>query len=97
MKNNFSEIIKRYRTIFLRRNTFFNTLKFRYYVWLRYNSLQDPTINKILFQVEDAPEDGYTAKALGYSIYTEANTWDEQKISIQDALSCHFEESKKTK
>jgi hypothetical protein len=52
---------------------------------------------EILFLVEDAPESGFTAKALGYSIYTEADTWDELKLAIQDALECHFEEGTKPK
>ena len=48
---------------------------------------------EIVFLVEEAPEGGYTARALGYSIYTEADTWEELKPAIQDALSCHFEEN----
>lgn len=50
---------------------------------------------EIVFIVEEAPEGGYTARALGYSIYTEADTWDELKAAVQDALACHFEEDQK--
>jgi hypothetical protein len=50
---------------------------------------------EILFLVEDAPEGGYTAKALGYSIFTEADTWEDLKLAIQDALECHFEDDSK--
>jgi hypothetical protein len=50
---------------------------------------------EIVFLVEEAPEGGFTAKALGYSIYTEADTWNELKAAIQDALTCHFEEGQK--
>jgi hypothetical protein len=50
---------------------------------------------EIVFVVEEAPEGGFTARALGYSIYTEADTWDELKVSIQDAIACHFEEDQK--
>jgi len=49
----------------------------------------------IYFLVEEAPEGGYIAKALGYSIFTEADTWDELKSAIQDALTSHFEEGQK--
>jgi len=42
--------------------------------------------------VEEAPEGGYVAQALGHSIFTEADTWDELKEAIQDAVRCHFEE-----
>jgi len=48
-------------------------------------------MSEIVFIVEEAPEGGYTAHSLGYSIYTEADTWDQLKPSIQDALVCHFE------
>lgn len=47
---------------------------------------------EIVFIIEEAPEGGYTARALGFSIYTEADTWDELKPAIQDALSCHIDE-----
>jgi hypothetical protein len=32
---------------------------------------------------------------LGYSIYTEGDTWDKLKLAIQDALACHFEDEQK--
>jgi hypothetical protein len=48
-------------------------------------------MSEIVFIVEDAPEGGYTARALGYSIYTEADTWADLKLAIQDALACHFD------
>lgn len=47
--------------------------------------------NEIIFMVDEAPEGGYTSYALGYSIYTEADTWDELKENVQDAVRCHFE------
>jgi hypothetical protein len=52
-------------------------------------------MKEILFLVEEAPEGGYTARALGYSIYTEADTWNELKLAIQDAVSCHFDEEQR--
>ncbi|MEA3344689.1 MAG: 2-oxoisovalerate dehydrogenase [Chloroflexota bacterium] len=48
-----------------------------------------------IFLIEDAPEGGYTAQALGYSIFTEANTWEELKQAIQDAVQCHFDEEER--
>lgn len=47
---------------------------------------------EVLFLVEDAAEGGYTARALGYSIFTEADSWEELKESIRDAVQCHFDE-----
>ena len=48
---------------------------------------------EIIFLVEESPEGGYEAKALGFSIYTEAETLDELRNNIRDAVQCHFEES----
>ena len=48
---------------------------------------------EIIFLVEDAPEGGYTAQALGSSIFTEADTWEELKQSVRDAVQCHFDEA----
>lgn len=50
---------------------------------------------EVFFIVEGAPEGGYTARALGHSIYTEADTWEELRTAIQDAVQCHFEEGEK--
>ncbi len=35
---------------------------------------------------------GYVARALGDSIFTEADPWDELKQSIRDTVQCHFDE-----
>ncbi len=47
---------------------------------------------EILFLVEDADEGGHIARALGHSIFTEADSWDELKAAIRDAVQCHFDE-----
>jgi predicted RNase H-like HicB family nuclease len=49
-------------------------------------------MSEIIFVVENSDEGGYTAKSLGYSIYTEAETLDELKENIKDAVKCHFDE-----
>ena len=46
---------------------------------------------EIIFSVEESPEGGYEARALGFSIYTQADTLDELKSMVQDAVRCHFE------
>ena len=48
--------------------------------------------SEIIFAVEESPEGGYEARALGYSIYTQAETLEELKAMIQDAVRCHFDE-----
>ena len=50
-------------------------------------------MTEIVFVVEQAPEGGYTARALGESIFTEADTEAELRIAVQDAVQCHFDES----
>lgn len=45
---------------------------------------------ELIFLIEEAPEGGYLAQALGHSIYTEADTWEELKNAVQDAVACHF-------
>jgi len=52
-------------------------------------------LNEIFFMVEEALEGGFTAQALGHSIFTEADTWDQLKDAIQDAVRCHFEDDKR--
>ncbi|MBS0556645.1 MAG: 2-oxoisovalerate dehydrogenase [Proteobacteria bacterium] len=49
-------------------------------------------MNEIIFQVEEAPEGGYTAHALGPAIFTEAETLDELRSMVRDAVRCHFDE-----
>jgi hypothetical protein len=49
-------------------------------------------MNEIIFEVADAPEGGYTARALGASIFTEADTLPELREAVRDAVRCHFEE-----
>ena len=47
---------------------------------------------ELLFLVEDAVEGGYVARTLGCSIFTEADSWEDLKRAIRDAVECHFEE-----
>lgn len=46
---------------------------------------------EIIFLVEEAPEGGYQARALGHSIFTEADTFEELKAMALDAVNCHFD------
>lgn len=49
-------------------------------------------INELIFVVEDAPEGGFIARALGEAIFTEADTLEDLREQIRDAVKCHFEE-----
>ena len=48
-------------------------------------------MTELIFLVEEAPEGGYTARALGQSIFSEADSLDALKHEIVDAVHCHFE------
>lgn len=50
-------------------------------------------MNEIIFLIDEAPEGGYTARAMGYSIFTEADSLPELHENIRDAVRCHFEEA----
>ncbi|POZ89682.1 2-oxoisovalerate dehydrogenase [Petrotoga halophila] len=48
-------------------------------------------VKEIIFIVEEDPEGGYNARALGESIFTEGTSLDELKENIKDAIKCHFD------
>nr|WP_319539623.1 hypothetical protein [uncultured Methanospirillum sp.] len=45
---------------------------------------------EILFLVEEADEGGYIARSLAYPIYTQADSLDELREMVRDAVLCHF-------
>ena len=47
-------------------------------------------MTKITFLVEEDPEGGYTARALGESIFTQADDMDALREMVRDAVRCHF-------
>jgi hypothetical protein len=47
---------------------------------------------ELIFEVRDAEEGGYVARALGYSIFTEADTWEGLRTNVLEATSLHFED-----
>lgn len=49
-------------------------------------------MNEILFVVEEAPEGGYLARALGVSIFTEADDLESLHERIRDAVRCHYDD-----
>ncbi|MCC7421709.1 MAG: hypothetical protein IT428_15620 [Planctomycetaceae bacterium] len=48
-------------------------------------------MTEILFLVKEADEGGYIARAIGASIFTEADTLDELRANVRDAVDCHFD------
>ena len=47
-------------------------------------------MDELIFLVENAPEGGYTARALGESIFTEAEDLSGLREQVRDAVRCHF-------
>ena len=45
---------------------------------------------EIIFEVTEAVEGGYDARALGYSIFTQGEDWADLKEMVRDAVLCHF-------
>jgi len=54
-------------------------------------------MNELIFMVEEGPEGGFVARALGESIFTETDTIAELPGKVRDAVRCHFEEGKAPK
>lgn len=48
-------------------------------------------MSELIFMVEDSPDGGYSARAIGESIFTEGDTLDELKAMVLDAVRCHFD------
>ncbi len=48
---------------------------------------------EIVFLIEESIDGGLEARALGYSIFTEGETYEEVKRNIREAVKCHFEEN----
>jgi hypothetical protein len=53
--------------------------------------LRGARMNEIIFLVEESPEGGLTARALGESIFAEAETREQLQDMVRDAVRCHFD------
>ena len=47
---------------------------------------------ELIFEVRNVEEGGYCARALGHAIFTQAETWEELRTNVLEALSLHFED-----
>ena len=47
---------------------------------------------EIIFLVESDPDGGFVASALGHAIVTQAESEDELREMVRDAVRCHFDE-----
>ena len=48
---------------------------------------------ELIFEIRDAEEGGYNARALGQAIFTQGDTWDELRANVLEAVSLHFEDA----
>ena len=46
---------------------------------------------ELIFEVRDAEEGGFYARALGHGIFTEADSWDELRANVLETVSLHVE------
>jgi hypothetical protein len=49
------------------------------------------TQTEIIFSVQESPEGGYEARALGHPIFTQAETMEELRDGVRDAVRCQFD------
>ena len=61
------------------------------------SQLEPSPTTEMLFIVEEAAEGGYTARAVGASIFTEADALEQLREAVRDAVRCHFEEADRPK
>jgi predicted RNase H-like HicB family nuclease len=48
---------------------------------------------ELTFVVEEAAEGGYVARAEGVPIFTDADSLEELRTMVRDAVRCHFEDA----
>ena len=48
---------------------------------------------ELIFEIRDAEEGGFCARALGHAIFTEGDTWEELRANVLEAVALHFEEA----
>ena len=56
--------------------------------------LNAPRSEEIIFSVRESAEGGYEAAALGFPIFTEADTLEGLREMVRDAVRCHFDEGR---
>lgn len=49
--------------------------------------------SEVIFEVTEAEEGGYCATALGYGINTQADTVEELRSMVREAVSCYFDDA----
>jgi predicted RNase H-like HicB family nuclease len=50
-------------------------------------------MKELVFEIIQEADGGYTAEALGESIFTQADTWDELKSNVKEAVQAFYFDS----
>ncbi|MGA3047649.1 MAG: 2-phospho-L-lactate guanylyltransferase [Terracidiphilus sp.] len=50
-------------------------------------------MKEIVFEVAQETDGGFTAEALGESIFTQADTWDELRANVREAVRAYYFDS----
>jgi len=48
---------------------------------------------ELIFEIRDAEEGGFCARALGHATFTEGETWEELRLNVREAVLLHFEDA----
>ena len=48
-------------------------------------------MNELVFEILDAEEGGFNARALGKAIFTQAETWEELRSNVLEAIECYYD------
>ena len=54
-------------------------------------------MNEVVFQIVQESDGGYVAECLEENIFTEADTWDELRSNVRDAVNGFFFDAPKPK
>jgi len=47
-------------------------------------------MNELVFEIMQEADGGFVAEALGESIFTEADTWDELRTNVREAVAAFY-------
>lgn len=54
-------------------------------------------MSEVIFSVQDEPEGGFSARALDHAIFTQAETLEELRAMVREAVRCHFDDDERPK
>lgn len=54
-------------------------------------------MSEVIFLIEEDPEGGYVARALGHGVFTQADSLEELRSALREAVRCHFDEAERPK